>query len=108
VLPNSEAVLPLLGQNLLSGEEAALTRRAVASARTVAVHASAHLLQAIMTHARGAVMRLHAVTQRAEHSGALPSDQASLRWCQYTCPVCQWQAILLIWARPAHYLIKCG
>jgi hypothetical protein len=59
VLPNSEAVLPLLGQNL-SGEEAALTRRAVASARTVAAHASAHLLQAIITHARGAVMGLYA------------------------------------------------
>jgi hypothetical protein len=74
VLPYSEAVLPLLGQNLLSGEKAALTRRAVASAGTVAVHASAHLLQAIITHARGAVMGLHAVCLRVEHSDAPPSD----------------------------------
>jgi hypothetical protein len=59
VLPNSEAVLPLLGQNL-SGEGATLTRRAVASARTVAAHASAHLLQAIITHARGVVTGLYA------------------------------------------------
>jgi hypothetical protein len=60
VLPNSVAVLPLLGQNLLSGEEAVLTRRAVASARTVAVHALARLLQAIITHACGAVTGLYA------------------------------------------------
>jgi hypothetical protein len=59
VLPNSEAVLPLLGENL-SGEGAALTRRAVASARTVAAHASALLLQAIITHACGAVTGLYA------------------------------------------------
>jgi hypothetical protein len=37
-----------------------LTRRAVASARTVAVHASARLLQVIITHARGAVTGLYA------------------------------------------------
>jgi hypothetical protein len=60
VLPNSVAVLPLLGQNLLLGEETVLTRRAVASTRTVAVHASARLLQAIITHARGTVMGLYA------------------------------------------------
>jgi hypothetical protein len=59
VLPNSEAVLPLLGQNL-SGEGATLIRHAVASARSVAAHASAHLLQAIITHARGSVTRLYA------------------------------------------------
>jgi hypothetical protein len=59
VLPNSEAVMPLLGENL-SGKGAALTRRAVASARTVAAHASAHPLQAIITHARGAVTGLYA------------------------------------------------
>jgi hypothetical protein len=53
-------MLPLLGQNLLSGEGAVLTRRAVASARTVAVHALARLLQAIITHARGAATRLYA------------------------------------------------
>jgi hypothetical protein len=46
--PISGAVPPLLSENL-SGEGAALTRRAVASARTVAAHASAHLLQAITT-----------------------------------------------------------
>jgi hypothetical protein len=88
VLPNSVAVLPLLGQNLLSGEEAALTRRAVASAHTVAVHASAHLLQVIITHARGAVIGLHAVFLCVEHSDAPPSDQAGLPWCQPTCPMC--------------------
>jgi hypothetical protein len=60
VLPNSEAVLPLLGQNLLSGEGTVLTHRAVASARTVAVHASARLLQAIITHARSTVTGLYA------------------------------------------------
>jgi hypothetical protein len=49
-------VLSLLGQYPLTGEEAALTRRTVASAHTVAAHASAHLQQAIITHARGAVM----------------------------------------------------
>jgi hypothetical protein len=95
-------VLPLLGQNLLSGEEASLTCRAVASARTVAAYASAHLLQAIITHACGAVMELYAACPRAEHSDAPPSDQAGLLWCQFTCPVCQWQAILLTWAHPAH------
>jgi hypothetical protein len=61
---NSEAVLPLLGQNL-SGEGAALTRRAVASARTVVAHASTLLLQAIITHALwrrdGTVRRLRTV-----------------------------------------------
>jgi hypothetical protein len=102
VLPNSEAVLPLLGQNLLSGEEASLTCRVIASARTIAAYASAHLLQAIITHARGAVMGLHAACLRAEHSDAPPSDQAGLPWCQPTCPVCQRQAILLTWVRPAH------
>jgi hypothetical protein len=71
VLPNSVAVLPLLSQNLLSGEGAVLTRRAVASARTVAVHASARLLQAIIMHARGAATGLYTactqymVTRRA-------------------------------------------
>jgi hypothetical protein len=59
VLPNSEAVFPLLGENL-SGEGAALTRCAVASACTVAAHASALLLQAIITPARGAVTELYA------------------------------------------------
>jgi hypothetical protein len=71
MLPNSEAVLSLLGQNLQSGEGAVLTHRAVASARTVAVLASARLLQATTTHARGAVTGLYAacaqytVTRRA-------------------------------------------
>jgi hypothetical protein len=70
VLPNSEAVLPLLGGNL-SGEGAALTRCSVATACTVAAHASALLLQAIITHERGAVTGLYAacaqyaVTRRA-------------------------------------------
>jgi hypothetical protein len=70
VLPNSEAVLPLLGGNL-SGEGAALTRCAVASACTMATHASALLLQAIITPARGAMMGLYVacaqytVTRRA-------------------------------------------
>jgi hypothetical protein len=44
-----EIVLSLLGQYRLIGEGAALTRRAVASAHTVAAHASAHLQQTIMT-----------------------------------------------------------
>jgi hypothetical protein len=35
-----------------------LTRRTVASTRNVAAHALALLLQAIITHARGAVMGL--------------------------------------------------
>jgi hypothetical protein len=95
-------VLPLLGLNLLSGEEVALSRRAVASARTVAAHPSAHLLQAIITHACGAVMGLHAACLRAEHSDTPPSDQAGIPWCQPTCPVCQWQAILLTLAHLAH------
>jgi hypothetical protein len=95
VLPNSVAVLPLLAQNLLSGEGAVLTCRAVASARTVAVHVSAHLLQVIITRARSAVTGLHVVCLRAEHSDAPLSDQAGLPWCQPTCPVCQWQSILL-------------
>jgi hypothetical protein len=59
MLPNSVVVLPLLGENL-SGEGAALTHRAVASARPVAAHASALLLQAIITHVRDAVMGLYA------------------------------------------------
>jgi hypothetical protein len=101
-------MLSLLGQNLLSGDEVALTHRAVTSARTAAAHASAHLLQSIMIQARGTVMGLHATTQRAEHSDVPPSDQVGLPWCQYTCPVRQWQAILLTWVRPAHYRIKCG
>jgi hypothetical protein len=44
-----EVVLSLLGQYPLTGEEAALTRRAVASAHTVIVHASALLQQTIIT-----------------------------------------------------------
>jgi hypothetical protein len=44
-------MLPLLGQDPLTGEGAALTRRTVASTHTVAGHASAHLQQAIITHA---------------------------------------------------------
>jgi hypothetical protein len=55
-LPNSEAVLSLLGWNLLSGGETALTR----CVRTVTAHALAHLLQAIITHARSAVTGLYA------------------------------------------------
>jgi hypothetical protein len=102
VLPNSVAVLPLLGQNLLSGKGAVLTHRAVASARTIAVHASARLLQVTITHARGAVTGLHAICLCAEHSDAPPSDQSGLPWCQPTYPVCHWQAILLTWAHPAH------
>jgi hypothetical protein len=46
-LPNSEAVLSLLGWDLPSGSEAALTR----CVRTVAAHALARPLQAIITHA---------------------------------------------------------
>jgi hypothetical protein len=79
-----------------------LTRCAVASARTVAAHASALLLQAIITHARGTVMGLYAARLRVEHRDALPSGQAGLPLCQPTCPVCQRQAIPLTWAHPAH------
>jgi hypothetical protein len=50
--PIVEAMLPLLGQDPLTDEGAALTRCAVASARTVAAHASAHLPQVIITHTR--------------------------------------------------------
>jgi hypothetical protein len=53
-------VLPLLGQNLLSVEGAVLTHRAVASVRTITVHASARLLQAIITHECGVMMGLSA------------------------------------------------
>jgi hypothetical protein len=79
VLPNSEAVLPLLGGKL-SGEGAALTRCTVASACTVAAHASALLLQAIITPARGAMSGLYAacvqytVTRRA----ALETDELTV------------------------------
>jgi hypothetical protein len=59
VLPNSEAVLPLLGENLPS-EGAALTSYAIASVRTVAAHALGLLLQAIITHVRGAMTGLYA------------------------------------------------
>jgi hypothetical protein len=45
-----EVVLPLLGQDPLTGEGAALTRRTVAFAHTVAAYASAYLQQAIITH----------------------------------------------------------
>jgi hypothetical protein len=48
VLLNSGAMLPLLGVTL-TGVGAVLTRRAIASARTVAAHASALLLQATIT-----------------------------------------------------------
>jgi hypothetical protein len=44
-----EDVMSLLGQDPLTGEGAALTRCAVASARTVAAHASALLQQTIIT-----------------------------------------------------------
>jgi hypothetical protein len=50
--PTVEAVLPLVGQDPLTDEGAALTRRTVASVHTVAAHASAHLQQAIIAHAR--------------------------------------------------------
>jgi hypothetical protein len=59
MLPNSDAVLPLFGENL-SGEGVALTSCVVASARTVAAHALGLLLQAIIMHARGAVTGLYA------------------------------------------------
>jgi hypothetical protein len=59
VLLNSGAVPPLLSENL-SGEGAALTRRAVASAHTVAAHALALLLQVIIMHARSTVTGLYA------------------------------------------------
>jgi hypothetical protein len=45
----AEDVLSLLGQYPLTGEGAALTRRAVPSARTVAVRALALLQQTIIT-----------------------------------------------------------
>jgi hypothetical protein len=44
-----EDVLSLMGRYPLTGERAALTRRAIASARTVAVRASALLQQTIIT-----------------------------------------------------------
>jgi hypothetical protein len=100
VLSNSEAVSSLLGWNLLSGGEAVLTHRAVTSARTVAVRASAHPLQVIITHARSAVMGLYAacaqytVTRRA----ALETD----RGVSLPAPCVSGRPHLLTWARPIH------
>jgi hypothetical protein len=59
VLRTVEDVLSLLGYYPLTGEGAALTRRAAASMRIVAVHVSTLLQQTIITpcsRARGAVM----------------------------------------------------
>jgi hypothetical protein len=50
-LPTVKVVLSLLGQYPLTDEGAALTHHAVASAHTVAAHASARLQQAIIIHA---------------------------------------------------------
>jgi hypothetical protein len=79
-----------------------LTCRVVASARTVAAHASALLQQTIITNARGAVIGLYAacaqytvIRRAAVETGGLTMVSAHL-------PVCQWQAILLTWAHPAH------
>jgi hypothetical protein len=102
VLPNSEAVLPLLCQNLLSGEGAALTRRDVATAHCCSACLGTPVAGHHHSRARGAVMGLHAACLRTEHSDAPPSDQTGLPWCQPTYPMCQWQAILLTWAHPAH------
>jgi hypothetical protein len=49
VLHTVEVVLSLLGQYPLTGKAATLSRRAVASAHTVTVHASALLQQTIIT-----------------------------------------------------------
>jgi hypothetical protein len=75
-----EAVLPLLGQDPLTGEEAVLTRRTVASAHAVTAHASAHLQQAIITHAqrRDVTTRLLSVkTRRRAVTGNTRSREAS-------------------------------
>jgi hypothetical protein len=56
VLPNSEAVLSVLGWYLSPGDGTALTH----GVRTVTAHAVAILLPAIITHARGAVTGLYA------------------------------------------------
>jgi hypothetical protein len=93
MLPNSDAVLPLFGENL-SGEGVALTSCVVASARTVAAHALGLLLQAIITHARGAVTGLYAACALYTVIRRAALETAGLPWCQPTCPVCQWQAIL--------------
>jgi hypothetical protein len=104
-------VLSLLGQYLLTGEGVALTRRAVASARTVAVHASALLQQTIITPCSRAwrneltVHRLpvHSAQRRATLetggltvvSAYLPSVSVSM-----PCPV--------LGARSPPNRIKCG
>jgi hypothetical protein len=80
VLPNSGAVLPLLGGNL-SGEGAALTRRSVAFARTVAAHASALLLQPIARRCDGTARRWCTVTvirRAASETGGLTVVSAYL------------------------------
>jgi hypothetical protein len=83
-------MLSLLGCNLLSGGETALS----CCVRTVAAHA---LVRLFTDHhrARSAVTGLYTVRalctviRRAalETGGLIP-------WCQPTCPVCQWQAAL--------------
>jgi hypothetical protein len=59
-----EDALSLLGQYPLTGEGAALTRRAVASVHTVAAHASALLQQTIITPCSRA-RRCDVTTRRA-------------------------------------------
>jgi hypothetical protein len=103
VLPNSEAVLPLLGQNL-SGKGATLTRRAGASARTVAAYASAHLLQAIITHARarrhdGTVRRLRTVFGDATRR---LGNRRAYRDVSLPAPCVSGRLYFLTWAHPAH------
>jgi hypothetical protein len=101
VLPNSEAVLPLLGQNLSARRSSADPPRRCLRAHCCSARLGSPVASHHYPHARrrdGTTCRLAA--RRAQD--ALPSDQAGLPWCQPTCPVCQWQAILLTWAHPAH------
>jgi hypothetical protein len=82
-------VLSLLGWDLPSGGEAALTRCVC----TVTAHALA-LPITDHHHARSAVTGLYTVRALCTVIRRPPSDQAGLPWCQPTCPVCQWQAAL--------------
>jgi hypothetical protein len=92
-LLNSEAVLSLLGWNLLSGGETALTRYV----RTVTTHALARLLQAIITHCDGTVRRL--CTVHGDTTRRLQIRQ-TYRGVSIPAPYVSGRPHLLTWAHP--------
>jgi hypothetical protein len=102
MLHTVEDVLSLLGQYSLT----ALTRRAVASAHTVATHASALLQQTIIppcSRAQRCELTVHRLpAHNAQRCDAPSWKQADLPWCQHTCPVWQWTGHALSWTRAAH------